>query len=135
MMQTYTFGDADRAPLGAGTAIRFPTYYNHEGIIAYTHGGQQVLLEKSKKYKVPRIGDPEEYRGFPYVISRAPSSPAHAMSILQRACAEIDAGKPWTIFDNCQDFVSRAYSEKNGSETRNLAFGLATVVGVVIAIL
>lgn len=135
MMQSYTFGDANGLPLAAGTAIKFPTYYNHEAIIAYTHGYRQVLLEKSKKHKVPRIGNPEEYRGLPYVISRVPSSPAHAMAILQHACAEIDAGKPWTIFDNCQDFVSRAYSGKNGSETRNLAYGVATAVGIIIAIL
>jgi hypothetical protein len=126
MFRTYLFGDANGLPLVAATAIKFSTYYNHEAIIAYTHGGQQVLLEKSKKHKKPLIGNPEEYRGLPYVISRAPSSPAHAMSILQHACAEIDEGKPW---------VSRSYSGKNGSQSRNVAVGLATALGILIAII
>jgi hypothetical protein len=135
MLQPYVFGDVNGLPLAAGTAIKFPTYYNHEAIIAYRYGWQQVLLEKSKKHKKPRIGDPEEYRGLPFVISRVPSSPAHAMAIIQHACAEIDEGKPWTIFDNCQDFVSRSYSGKSGSESRNVAVGLATALGVLIAII
>jgi hypothetical protein len=132
--QTYCFCDVNMNRLPQGTAIKFPSVVNHEAIIAYDFYGQQLLLEKSKKYGKPTITDPEEYRGIPFVISRNPSSPGHGIRIVEHAYAEIQAGgTQWTPFDNCQDFVSRAYAGRNGSETRNLVLG-ALALGVLGAV-
>ena len=126
-MQTYCFVDANRNMLPQGYAIKFPSLYDHEAVIAYAWNGEQVLLEKSKKHRRPTITNPEEYRGVPFVLSRIPTSPAHGLRIVQHAYAEIEAGAPWTLFDNCQDFVSRAYKGQNGSPTRDFVFGLCAL--------
>jgi hypothetical protein len=131
-VQTYCFCDANVNRLPQGTAIKFPPVVNHEAIVGYDVHGQQVLLEKSKKYGKPTVTNPEEYRGIPFVISRNPSSPAHAVRIVKHAYAEIQAGgTQWTPFDNCQDFVSRAYAGRNGSETRNFVLGALALAGLV----
>ena len=100
-------------------------------IIDYAWNGEQVLLEQSKQHKKPRVASSEEYCDTPFVISRVPTSPEHGLRIVQHAYAEIQAGAPWTAFDNCQDFVSRAYTGRNGSKTRNFVFGALAVVGLV----
>jgi hypothetical protein len=130
-MMPYLFGDANGFLLTQGTAIKFPSLVRHEAIIDYTWNGEQVLLEKSKKHKRPTVTKPEEYRGVPFIINRVPASPEHGLRIVQHAYAEIQAGAPWTAFDNCQDFVSRAYNGRNGSETRNFVFGTLAVLGFV----
>jgi hypothetical protein len=122
--------DANGYLLSQGTAIEFPTIFNHEAIIGYAWNGRQVLLEKSKKHRRPAITDPSEYQGALYRISRSPQSPQHGYNIVQHAYAEVQAGGPWTLLDNCQDFVTRAYEGRNGSKSRNFAFGLALAVGL-----
>ncbi|HXR16827.1 MAG TPA: hypothetical protein VN777_11580 [Terriglobales bacterium] len=129
--ETYYFCDVNMNRLPEGTAIKFPSMIRHEAIIAYNFYGQQVLLEKSKKYGKPTVANPEEYRGIPFEISRNPSSPSHGIHILEHAYAEIQAGGTrWTPFDNCQDFVSRAYAGRNGSETRNFVLGALALAGI-----
>jgi hypothetical protein len=130
-MGYFYFCDTNNCPLAQGTAIKFPSLVQHEAIIDYAWNGEAVLLEKSKQHRKPRAASTEEYRNVPFVISRVPSSPAHGLRIVQHAYAEIQAGAPWTAFDNCQDFVSRAYTGRNGSETRNFVFGALAVVGLV----
>ena len=46
----------------------------------------------------------------------------------------VQAGAPWTVFNNCQDFVSMAYNGKPGSETRTL-LGLGTAFVVLLGLL
>jgi len=130
-IQTYCFGDVDGNPLPQGTAIKFPSVYHHEAVIDYAWNGEQVLLEKSKKHRRPTITNPEEYLDVPFIISRIPTSPEHGLRIVQHAYAEIEAGAQWTALDNCQDFVSRAYAGRNGSETRNFILGALAVAGLV----
>jgi hypothetical protein len=130
-MGPFYFCDANNCPLAQGTAIKFPSLVRHEAIIDYAWNGQQVLLEKSKKQKSPTVTSPEEYRNIPFIISRIPASPEHGLRIVQHAYAEIQAAAPWTAFDNCQDFVSRAYTGRDGSETRNFVFGALAVLGLV----
>lgn len=131
-IETYYFIDVHGNRLPQGTAIKFPSVMRHEAIIAYDYYGQQVLLEKSKKYGKPTVTNPEEYRDIPSEISRNPSSPAHGIRIVQQAYAEIQAGaSPWTPLDNCQDFASCAYTGKSGSETRNFVLGAVALLGLV----
>lgn len=130
-MGYFYFCGANNCPLAQGTAIKFPSLVQHEAIIDYAWNGEPVLLEKSKQHRKPRVASTEEYRNVPFVISRVPSSPTHGLRIVQHAYAEIQAGAPWTAFDNCQDFVSRAYTGRNGSETRSFVFGALAVVGLV----
>jgi hypothetical protein len=103
-MGYFYFCDTNNCPLAQGTAIKFPSLVQHEAIIDYAWNGEAVLLEKSKQHRTPRAASTEEYRNVPFVISRVPSSPAHGLRIVQHAYAEIQAGAPWTAFDNCQDF-------------------------------
>jgi hypothetical protein len=131
-VQTYYFCDLKMNPLPQGTAVKFPSVANHEAVIAYDFYGQQVLLENSKKYGKPAVTNPEEYRGIPFEISRMPCSPAHGVQIVERAYAEIQSGgTKWTLLNNCQDFVSRAYAGRNGSDTRNLVLGALALAGLV----
>jgi len=124
------FHDEHGNPLPKGTAIEFPSYYHHEAIIDFDCYGQQVLLEKSKRMGKPTITDPATYLNIKAQVSRRPATVAHAFQITTRARAEIAAGKPWTIWDNCQDFVSRAYEGKSGSKGRNFVTGAAAVLGL-----
>jgi hypothetical protein len=131
-VQTYCFVDVNMNRLPQGEAIKFPSLVRHEAIIAYDLYGQQVLLENSKKYGKPTVTNPEEYRGIPFEISRTPSSPAHGIQIVERAYAEIQSeGTKWTPLNNCQDFVSRAYAGRSGSETRNFVLGALALAGLV----
>ena len=131
-VQTYCLVDANMNRLPQGTAIKFPSVANHEAIIAYDFYGQQVLLENSKKYGKPTVTNPEEYRGIPFEISRSPSSPAHGPQIVERAYAEIQREETkWTLLNNCQEFVSRAYVGRNGSDTRNFVLGALALAGLV----
>ncbi len=68
------------------------------------------------------------------VVSRNPRNSEHASLIVQRAWQDIQSGRRWTAFDNCQDFVSRAYEGKDGSMTRNAIFGALAVSGVLLAL-
>jgi hypothetical protein len=131
-VQTYWLVDVDMNHLPQGVAVKFPSVANHEAIIAYDFYGQQVLLENSKKYGKPTVTNPEEYRGIPFEISRRPSSTAHGVQIVERAYAEIQSeGTKWTLLNNCQDFVSRAYAGRNGSETRSFVLGALALAGLV----
>ncbi len=130
-MNAYCFVDAQGRLWARGTVIKFPSVFNHEAIIDYAWNGDQVLLEKSKQQKRPTVTSPSQYQGIPYVVSRMPSSPDHGRRIVEHAYAEIQAAAPWTPFDNCQDFVSRAYGEPNGSDTRNFVLGSLAVLGLI----
>jgi hypothetical protein len=47
-------------------------------------------------------------------------------------CSErgpVQRGTPWTLFDNCEDLVSRAYIGQSGSSSRNFVVGLLAVAG------
>src|ERR1700677_3186009 len=59
---TYYFVDVTGNRLPEGTAIKFPSKVRHEAIIAYDSHGQQLLLEKSKKYGKPTVTNPAEDR-------------------------------------------------------------------------
>jgi hypothetical protein len=126
-----TFVDEFNRPLPAGTALKDRCTL-HEGLVAYSPNGQQVMLHKPL-LKRPVITPPSEFADgkCQLVRTRVPQSLAEAQAVLQRAVAEIQRGTPWTVFDNCEDFVSRAYTGQSGSATRNLVvFLLLATVGI-----
>jgi hypothetical protein len=126
-----TFVDEFNRPLPAGTALKDRSTL-HEGLVAYSPTGQQLMLHKPL-LKRPVITQPSEFADekCPLVRTRVPQSHAEAQAVLQRAVAEVQRGAPWTVFDNCEDFVSRAYTGKSGSATRNLVvLGLLATVGI-----
>jgi hypothetical protein len=55
----------------------------HEDIIPYDYYSQQLLLEKSKKYRRPTVSNPENTKAFLSEFDRNPSSPAHGVRIIQ----------------------------------------------------
>jgi hypothetical protein len=122
-----TFVDEFNRPLPAGTALKDPRTL-HEGIVAYAQTGQQVMLHKPL-LKRPVITPPSEFADGkrPVVRTRVPQSPAETQAVLQRAVAQVQSGAPWTLFDNCEDFVSRSYTGQSGSPTRNVVLGVLAV--------
>jgi hypothetical protein len=114
-------------PLPRGTVLQFGLV--HVGIVGYLNA-QQVILNKSKRFGRPVASPPEEFQGEAAKIIRGPQSPQDGVRIEQNAWNLIQAGAPWTLLDNCQDFVSRCYDGNPGSETRNLAVGLGLVACV-----
>jgi hypothetical protein len=114
-------------PLPKGTVLQFGLV--HVGIVGYLNG-QQVILNKSKRFGRPVASPPDEFQKEAAKIIRSPQSPQDGVRIEQNAWNLIQAGAPWTLLDNCQDFVSRCYHGKPGSETRDLALGLGLVACV-----
>lgn len=127
-----TFVDEFNRPLPGGTALKDPRSL-HEGIVGYvSQTGQQVILHKSPRIGRAAITEPSVFADGkrPLVRTRVPQSPAKAQAVLQRAVAQVQSGAPWTLFDNCEDFVSRAYTGQSGSATRNVVLVLLVVVGL-----
>jgi hypothetical protein len=118
------FSDDYQRPLPRGTALGFGQI--HQGVVSYLPSGQQVILNKSMKSKRPVVSPPEEFTGLAVRYVRpVPQTVVESLRIDLTAWNLVRAGAPWTIFDNCQDFVSLCYDGKPGSETRS-----AVVVGI-----
>jgi hypothetical protein len=118
-------------PLPRGTAVQLGVV--HQGIVGYQNY-QQVIYNKSKRFGRPVVSAPEEFNGLAAQVVRMPKNDHEGARIEQNALNLIQAGAPWTLLDNCQDFVSRCYDGKSGSETRNLLVGAGIVVGVLCLI-
>jgi hypothetical protein len=111
--------DENRRPLPAGAALGFGPV--HQGIVDYDIFGQQVILNTSLKDGRPVVSRPEEFDGKSVRLVRPlPRTLQDSVRIRQNARNLVQAGAPWTIFNNCQDFVSMSYDGKSGSETRKL---------------
>jgi len=111
--------DEHQRPLPAGTALGFGPV--HQGIVAYYGNQQQVILNTSLKHGRPAVSRPEEFNGIPVRLVRPlPQTWEDSARIQQNAWNLVQAAQPWTVFNNCQDFVSIAYTGKPGSVTRNL---------------
>jgi hypothetical protein len=119
--------DEYQRPLPAGAALGFGPI--HQGILAYLNG-QQVILNTSLKHGRPVVSPVEEFDGVPVRLVRPlPQTWQDSIRIQQNAWSLVQAGAPWTIFNNCQDFVSMSYDGKPGSKTRTLtALGTAFVM-------
>jgi hypothetical protein len=125
--------DESQRPLPGGTALGFGPI--HQGILAYLNTGEQVILNTSLKHGRPVVSPVEEFNGIPVrVVRPLPKTWEDSVRIQQNAWKLVQAGVPWTVFNNCQDFVSMAYNGKPGSETRTL-LGLGTAFVVLLGLL
>jgi hypothetical protein len=116
--------------LPGGTALGFGPV--HQGIVAYQYG-EQVILNTSLKSGRPVISRPEEFAGVPVRYVRpVPETVEESVRIEQNAWNLLSASAPWTVFNNCQDFVSMSYSGKPGSVTRNFVLG-SVLCGLLLA--
>jgi hypothetical protein len=125
------FADEFNRPLPGGTALKDPCTL-HEGIVAYKrYTGEQVMIHKSPKIGRPAITHPSQFSDGKCKLfkTRSPQSAVQGEAIVQRAWSEVQRGTPWTLFDNCEDFVSKAYTGQSGSTTRNFVLGLLAVAG------
>lgn len=125
------FLDENYQPLPGGTALKDPCTW-HEGIVAYM-GAHQVMLHKPLSSGRPVMTSPLEFaKGRCNLVkTRTPRNPAEGMAVVQRAWTEVQSGgTPWTVFDNCEDFVNRAYTGQSGSATRTFFLGLLIVGGI-----
>lgn len=124
--------DEYQRPLPAGAALSFGPV--HQGIVAYLNG-RQVILNTSLKHGRPVVSQPEEFNGDRVRLARPlPKTWEESMRIQQNAWNLVQSGTPWTIFNNCQDFVSLSYDGKPGSETRKLV-GAGAAFAVLLALL
>jgi hypothetical protein len=74
-------------PLPAGTALRVPALFHHQGIVDYDDAtGEQVMLHNSKKRGRAAQTDPAEFNNgrFPVALAR-PLQPERIAVIVQRA--------------------------------------------------
>lgn len=125
------FTDEFNRPLPGGTALKDPCTL-HEGIVAYDRNtGEQVMLHKSPRIGRAALTPPSVFADgtCKLIRTRVPNSSAEGEVIIQRAWSEVQRGTRWTVFDNCEDFVNRAYTGKSGSATRNFFLGVVTVLG------
>lgn len=128
-----TFTDEYGNPLPKGTAIDLQPYSPHAGIIGYLPSGQQVVAHNSKQHGRAVVTLPEDFNDFdiPTRIIAFPLFDGDGERIWRNAVYDVKRGLPWSGDDNCQDFVSRAYTGRNGSPTRDAIFtGLAIVGGL-----
>jgi hypothetical protein len=125
--------DANQRPLPGGAALGFGPV--HQGILAYLENGQQVILNTSLKHGRPVVSPVEEFNGVPVRLVRPlPKTWEDSMRIQQNAWNLVQAGAPWTIFNNCQDFVSLSVDGKPGSQTRTLV-GLTATFAVLLGLM
>ena len=128
------FVDACNQPWPGGTVLKDPCTL-HEGIVAYKRfTGEQVIIHKSRQIGRAAVTLPSYFTDgkCKLVATRTPQSLAEGEAVVQRAFAEAQSATPWTLFDNCEDFVSRAYTGQGGSATRNLIAGFLAVVGLCV---
>lgn len=129
------FVDQNGNPLPSGTVLRVPALYDHEGIVGYDAAGQQVMLHNSKRRGRAALTGPDEFNeGHPIVVVRGPQNPQQANRVVQKAWEDVQRQRPWSWFDNCQDFVSRAYDDQSGSMTRNFVVGGLIVAGLLFSV-
>jgi hypothetical protein len=129
------FVDQFGRPHSEGTVLEVPSLVHHQGIVAYTTFGEQVIIHNSKKLGRAVVSKAEELNdGYPVIALRIPSTPEEGARIVRAAWADVQRGVRWAAFDNCQDFVSRAVTGQNGSKSRNFLAGAALVATLVFVI-
>jgi hypothetical protein len=97
----------------------------HQGVLERTWNGEPLVHQNSKEHgKAVTTSFSEFSGGRPVSVLHIPRTAEESHQITQSARRDVVRGIPWTVGDNCQDFVSRAVTGKNGSKTRD-----AMVVG------
>ncbi len=126
------FTDEYGDPLPKGTAIDLQPHSPHTGLIGYLPTGEQVVAHNSKQRGRAVVTWPEEFNDFhiPFRIIYYPLFPQDGERIWGNALYDVERGVLWSGGDNCQDFVSRAYTGRNGSPTRDIIFAGLVVVGL-----
>lgn len=121
-------------PLPKGTAIDLQPDSPHTGIIDYLATGEQVVIHNSKQHGRAVVTWPEEFNDsdIPVRYIAVPLSDEFGEQICQNARYEVEHGVRWSPGDNCQDFVSRAYTGHNGSPTRDVIVGGLAIAGRIL---
>jgi len=120
-----------------GTALEvvvpaFPLPVPHQGILRRGWGGQPWIDQNSKEHGGTTTTTYSEFsKGRTVRIIYIPQTREESMRITQNARNDIARGIPWSVADNCQDFVSRAITGRNGSKSRDAAIGVA-FLGLVV---
>lgn len=136
MIFSMIFTDEYGIPLPRGTAIDLQPSSPHTGIIDYLQTGDQVVIHNSKQRGQGVVTWPEEFNdGFiPVRYIAVPLSEEQGELICQNAQYDVQRGVRWNPGDNCQDLVTRAYTGRNGSPTRDaVVLTLAVAGGLALA--
>jgi hypothetical protein len=118
-----------------GTVLRTTAHwgglpFTHYGVVERASSGQVLIHHNSKKIGHAATTDLHAFSdGNLVFIDSIPPTPGEGWLRAQRAKADVDQGVPWTVVDNCEDFVSRAVTGHSGSPTRNAFLGL-TLLGL-----
>ena len=116
----FFYPDPQGNPLPGGTAIEDSTSpVQHQGLIAWRFGCQVVLENSFRHRGAVEISAFNFNGGKPVQVVRSPQNYFEAEMIVQRAWADVQNGVKWSPFYNCQDFISHAYTGRNGSKTRD----------------
>ena len=133
--QQFVYRDQSGFPLAGGTAIEDrTTLIHHQALIAYRYG-EQVVIENSFRHRQAVVIPSIQFNGGKIAWPvRTPNDQRHGEQIVQRAYADVVAEVKWTVLNNCQDLVTRAYEGKNGSNTRNIVLGGLAAVAVIASL-
>lgn len=123
-LAAHTFLDQSGKPWPRATVILPEPFPQHWGMLDYLRTGEQIVLHKSKRLGQAVVTWPYEYMDRPerYRVF-VPRSGQQADEWLNRAYAGVETGEPWLPFDDCQDFISRAVTGRDGSPTRDGILG------------
>jgi len=120
-----------------GTALEvvvpaFPLPVPHQGILRREWNGQPWIDQNSKEHGRTTTTTYSDFsKGRSVRVIYIPQTREESMRITQNARNETARGIPWSVADNCQDFVSRAITGRNGSKSRDAAIGGA-LLGLVV---
>ena len=120
-----------------GTMLKTTAYwgglpFTHYGIVQRAWNGQVSIHHNSKKIGHAATTDSYGFSdGNLVFVESIPQTPGEGWLRAERARADVERGLPWTVVDNCEDFVSRAVTGHRGSPTRNAFVGL-TVFGLAL---
>jgi hypothetical protein len=120
-----------------GTALEvvvpaFPLPVPHQGILRRGWDGQAWIDQNSKEHGRTATTTYADFsKGRTVRIIYIPRTQEESLRITQNARNDIARSIAWSVADNCQDFVSRAITGRNGSKSRDAAIGVA-LLGLVI---
>lgn len=121
----------------AGTVIGSQPRSPHVGLIGYDSLRHQFTSHNSKARGRCVVTWPEEFCEWgrlPVSVIRYPISAQEGVQIWENSLVDVRRGLLWSGFDNCQDFVSRAVTGRNGSPTRDaVVLGVGVLATVCVA--
>jgi hypothetical protein len=92
----------------------------HQGVLQRAWNGEPLVHQNSKRHgRAVTTTFWEFSNGGTVTVVHIPRTAEESSRITESARTDVARGILWTVGDNCQDFVSRAVTGRNGSKTRD----------------